>query len=637
MKRAYITLYLLGCVTLLMILHSCATMGTPSGGPIDVLPPILVRSVPEQGATNFHGDRIELIFDENVTLKDQSDKVLVSPAQKQVPTVRSNGKHVTVEFNDTLLPNTTYTIDFNNCIQDNNESNPLEDFAFSFSTGESIDSLQIAGIVLGASNLEPQQNIIVGVHCKDLTDLAFYKTPFDRIARTNSLGQFRLRNLKEGQYRIFAINDVDRDNKHANPAEDIAFYDGIITPTAKRVEHFDTIRKVTHEIDSILQCTHTEFLPNDVFLSMFNENRKSRYLSKYERVDSTKLTFQFGAPNDSLPVITPLNFTPQKKHWYRLNYNESMDTLTYWLTDPSLIAQDSLKLVARYIHTGKDQQLEQYNDTLLFKRTRVKIKPKKKEKGDTVTVIPQIFTDFSAKVAQQQELTSPMRFSALTPLEGIDHRSFRLQIKKDTLWTDCEPLILKQDTLRNLERYHIDYHWEPGAEYKLNVDSAAVIDIYGHVNKASETKFKVKAVEEYCDLYIDVNFREPAFVELLGTDDTPKYTATLKDGVAQFLSITPGAYYARLIHDRNGNGKWDTGNYDEHLQPEDVYYYSKKLNLRKNWEVTEHWDLFSLPVDKQKPSELKKNKPEAKKWEQKKTETKKSSDDDDTTTASTKK
>ena len=189
-----------------------------------------LKSSPSPNAINVNKNKIELSFDEIVTLKDPSTKIVVSPAQTEMPKMSASGKKVTIELIDTLLDNTTYTIDFSNSIQDNNEGNPLENFAFAFSTGSTIDSLRVSGIVLNSQTLEPQQNVIVGLH-SNLSDTAFTNIKLERIARTNSLGQFVVRNVKPGKYHIFAINDVDRDYKFANPTEDIAFYDSIVVPT----------------------------------------------------------------------------------------------------------------------------------------------------------------------------------------------------------------------------------------------------------------------------------------------------------------------------------------------------------------------------------------------------------------------
>ena len=233
------TLRLLVILIAGVTLVACASMGRPEGGPRDEIPPVYVRSNPTPGQLNFNGNKIVIEFDENIALDDPTNKVVVSPAQTNQPVVSALGRKVSVELRDTLLPNTTYTVDFADAIKDLNESNILDGFAIDFATGDSIDSLQISGIVLEARNLELAQGMLVGVY-SDLSDTALTTRRFDRIAKTNQLGQFTIRNLKPGDYRIFAVNDVNRD-MHWDRSEDVAFYDMTISPSSRPTTVTDTL------------------------------------------------------------------------------------------------------------------------------------------------------------------------------------------------------------------------------------------------------------------------------------------------------------------------------------------------------------------------------------------------------------
>ena len=206
-----------------MLVAACANMGRPEGGPRDELPPVYVRSNPAMGQLNVKGNKITVEFDENIALDDAMNKIVVSPAQRTTPAISSNAKRVTVELRDTLLPNTTYTIDFADAVKDLNEGNVLDGLALDFATGDTIDTLRISGMVFEAQTLEPAQGMLVGVY-SNLEDSAIHTLPMDRITKTNQLGQFTIRNLKEGTYRIFALNDVNRDY-HWDRSEDVAFYD----------------------------------------------------------------------------------------------------------------------------------------------------------------------------------------------------------------------------------------------------------------------------------------------------------------------------------------------------------------------------------------------------------------------------
>lgn len=604
---------------MLLGVAACANIGRPSGGVQDMLPPVFVKSNPAPGAVLFDGKRIEIEFDEIIQLTDPSANVTISPTQKQMPVVRASGRKVTVEFRDTLLPNTTYTIDFGTSISDNNEGNPLEGFTFAFSTGESLDSLRISGMVLGARDLEPQQGVIVGAY-SNLDDTAFLKLPMERITRTDERGRFTLRNLKPIPYRLFALKDGDRDYRYANLAEDIAFYPDTIIPRAVVELRYDTIRHLNHEVDTVQRVERAIYYPNDLLLSMFNEGRASQYLVKYERLDTTRLYFQFNTKSDRLPELRVID-REARPDWYVLQRSATADTLTYWLTDPALISCDSLRIEARYLHTDSAQQLSPVTDTLKFNYKRPKPKKKKKddEAADTARrkLIPMLA--FVYRGGTSLDVYKPLLFSTDQPIAKLDPAAVHLFIQQDSLWlpTAASPIELV-DTLSPLN-YQVKSQWVPGATYKIAIDSASIESIYGLHNGPIEQQFKVKELEEYANVELVVHTQEPAVAELLGTNDTPRRTVAITGGRALIEHVDPGDYYLRLFIDSNNNGRYDTGNYAEHRQPEDVYYYNKKLKLKKNWDVEIDWNLNAVAVDQQKPDDLKKNKPKPKKWEQKST------------------
>ena len=194
-------------VTLGAMLYSCASIGRPDGGPYDETPPRFIGSTPEAGALNNKRTKVSLMFDEFIKLEKATEKVVVSPPQIQQPEIKASGKRIQVNLLDSLKPNTTYTIDFSDAIVDNNEGNPLGNFAFTFSTGTEIDTMEVAGTMLDASNLEPIKGMLVGLH-SNLNDSAFNKLPFDRVARTDSRGRFSIRGVAPGKYRIYGLMET---------------------------------------------------------------------------------------------------------------------------------------------------------------------------------------------------------------------------------------------------------------------------------------------------------------------------------------------------------------------------------------------------------------------------------------------
>ena len=338
------TAYFVVAMIAALALYSCANIGRPEGGPRDLVPPVYVNSNPVPNQLNYKGEKVEIEFNEYIQLKDHMKKVVVSPAQKNMPIIRGLGRKVTVELRDTLLPNTTYCIDFADCIQDNNEGNPIDGFSIAFSTGDTIDSLQVSGMMLRARDLEPMQSVIVGLQ-ENLADSAFSKLPLSRIARTNEYGQFTIRNLKPGRYHVFGLNDMDGNYTYSRN-EDMAFFGDVVVPSSYQRETTDTIFKYNGEIDTIQPGVHTVFTPNDIFLAMFNEEYRSIYMKKNERVDEGKLHILFSGAVDSLPSLRVLKPTPSRSDWYRLQRTAENDSLFYWLTDSNMIKSDTILVEA---------------------------------------------------------------------------------------------------------------------------------------------------------------------------------------------------------------------------------------------------------------------------------------------------
>lgn len=625
------SLYYIFIIIAAAVMYSCANIGNPSGGPIDKTPPIFMRSNPTPNAVNVKDRKIEIFFDEIVTLKDPSTKIIVSPAQTEMPRMSALGRKVTVELVDSLLPNTTYTIDFSNSIQDNNEGNAIDNFAFAFSTGSVIDSMRVSGYVLDSRTLEPMQSVVVGLQ-SNLADSAFHKEKLQRVALTNDRGQFTIRNVSPGSYHIFALKDLDRDYKFGNPTEDIAFLDSIIVPSIGSREAADTVYNDLNEIDTIMRATRPAYFPNDILLSMFNEDRKSQYLANNLRVDSTRISLTFAAASDTLPSLSIVGRNDVPDQWYTLERSQTNDTLTYWIRPPHLVSADTLMVATTYLRTDTASNLSWGTDTLKFTFQRQKAKKKKKnEETDSLEQIR--FMELHPLANGTQEVYAPLLLQTGTPIERYSREAFHLQrkLQNDTIFYPAEikSIALRDSTLSRRDLM-LKVDWEPGAAYTLAVDSLAMTDIYGLQTKPLKVDFNVRKMEEYGNIVFNIPaVRDSAIVELLDGTEKIVLRAPVKSHRAELLNLLPGKYYARLFIDRNGNGKYDTGNYDMHLQPEETVYYPGAINLKKNWDVEQTWDIYATPIDKQKPEAIKKNKPERKKWEKVNTEKTETDEDEE--------
>lgn len=625
------SLYYIFIIIAAAVMYSCANIGNPSGGPIDKTPPIFMRSNPTPNAVNVKDRKIEIFFDEIVTLKDPSTKIIVSPAQTEMPRMSALGRKVTVELVDSLLPNTTYTIDFSNSIQDNNEGNAIGNFAFAFSTGSVIDSMRVSGYVLDSRTLEPMQSVVVGLQ-SNLADSAFHKEKLQRVALTNDRGQFTIRNVSPGSYHIFALKDLDRDYKFGNPTEDIAFLDSIIVPSIGSREAADTVYNDLNEIDTIMRATRPAYFPNDILLSMFNEDRKSQYLANNLRVDSTRISLTFAAASDTLPSLSIVGRNDVPDQWYTLERSQTNDTLTYWIRPPHLVSADTLMVATTYLRTDTASNLSWGTDTLKFTFQRQKAKKKKKnEETDSLEQIR--FMELHPLANGTQEVYAPLLLQTGTPIERYSREAFHLQrkLQNDTIFYPAEiKSIALRDSTLNRRDLMLKVDWEPGAAYTLAVDSLAMTDIYGLQTKPLKVDFNVRKMEEYGNIVFNIPaVRDSAIVELLDGTEKIVLRAPVKNHRAELLNLLPGKYYARLFIDRNGNGKYDTGNYDMHLQPEETVYYPGAINLKKNWDVEQTWDIYATPIDKQKPEAIKKNKPERKKWEKVNTEKTETDEDEE--------
>ena len=601
----------LAVVTVIAALYSCASIGRPDGGPLDETPPRFIGSTPAAGALNNTKTKVSLSFDEFIKLEKANEKVVISPPQVQQPEIKASGKKISVNLLDSLKPNTTYTIDFSDAIVDNNEGNPLGNFAFTFSTGSAIDTMEVSGTLLEASNLEPVKGMLVGMH-SNLSDTAFTKLPFDRVARTDSRGHFTIRGVAPGKYRIFGLMDADQNFAFSQKSEALAFNDSLVIPRWEERIRQDTTWVDSLTIDTVVERKYTYYLPDNVILRSFKEDLFSQYLVKNERLTPEKFTLYFAAKADTLSVLKGLNF--DERDAFIIEKNLTNDTIHYWVKDSLLYKQDTLSLSLNYLYTDTLNQLVPRTDTLNLVAKTVKKavdepKKKKKKKGEEEEPEPTKFLHVSTYIPSTMDVYDYISLSFDEPIASFDSAAIHLKQKVDTLWEDI-PFTFEQDSLQ-LRKYNLYYEWEPTREYEFSVDSTAFHGIYGLFTDKIKQNIKVRSLEEYGAIYFNVSGCDSiAFVELLDTQDKVVRKVPVVNGQADFYFLNPGKYCARLINDTNGNGVWDSGEYETKRQPEMVYYYPQILEPKANWEVEQTWDVKALPLDKQKPDELKKQKPD---------------------------
>ena len=609
---------------LMIVVYSCASMGNPDGGPYDEEPPKFVRSTPKPFAINSKEKKVTIEFDEFIKLEKAAEKVVVSPPQLEQPEIKASGRKVVVGLVDSLRPNTTYTIDFADAIVDNNEGNPLGNYAFTFSTGTTIDTMEVSGTVLSASDLEPVKNIQVGLH-SDLSDSAFMKKPFDRVSRTDSRGHFSIRGIAPGKYRIYALMDGNQNYLFDSKTEMIAFSDSIIIPAMEDAMRQDTIWKDSLTIDTIKSVGYIRFLPDDIILRAFKEENDRQYLTRSERDKENHFVLTFSARADTLPTLKGLNF--DERDAFIIEKTDRNDSICYWIKDSLIYQMDTLEIQMDYLATDTLDRLVPQTDTLFLanKLTRAerekleakaaeekeKERKKKEKKGEKIEPEPTKFLTLNVDAPSAFDLDRNVYLSFDEPVASIDTAAIHMEIKKDSLWEEIPFLFVSDSVLPR--KYEILAEWEPEKEYQLSIDSMAFKGVYGlHTNKVKQT-MKVKKLDEYGTILLNITGADStAVVELLdGSGKVLRQQRITPQNTADFYYLNPGTkFYIRLFNDRNGNGVWDTGKYSEHLQPEEVYYFPKVWEMKANFEFEENWNINAVPVEKQKLDEIKKQKPE---------------------------
>ena len=618
MKR--FSLFLLALIGLTSLIAACANQGAgPDGGPYDETPPRIVGMTAPERLQNGKRTKFSLVFNELIKVDNPTEKIIVSPPQIETPEIKVSGRRITVELLDSMRPNTTYTVDFSDAITDNNEGNPLGQYTYIFSTGQTTDTMQMSGYVLNAEDLEPVKGILAGLY-QQHHDSVFSKRAFDRVARTDASGFFSIKGVApDRDYRLYALQDADGDFHFTQPSEMLGFLHNDLRAGAFRDTRYDTLWVDSVRYDSIRIIPYTHFTPDDLVVRAFKIDVNTRHYLKAQRDVPEWFTTFFTGPSRKRPTIQGLNFDASKA--FVVNASAGNDTLTYWLADTTLLRQDTLRFA--YTYDNWDDSLAQMlpkTDTLelvpkmtFAKRAANEAKElekwnkqreKREKRGDfSKSQPPMVALQLRADVSSSLVPNRNILIQFDQPLQRFDTKKLHLRLKKDSTYHDA-PYAL--DTVpNNILAYRLRAEWRPGQEYQLVIDSAAMTSLYGRVNLATDNKFSIAKLEDFGTVFLSLsNAHESTVVQLLGSDGKPVAQAPTKNGRAEFYYVQPGKYYLRCFFDRNGDGKWTTGSWSPRRDPEEVYYFPKEIEVRANWDLNESWDVTALRLDKQKPDAL---------------------------------
>ena len=621
----------------LTLVAACARMGNPDGGWYDETPPRVVGASPTEKATGVKTRKLHIRFNEFIKIENATENVVVSPPQLESPDIKAGGKSIDIELKDSLKANTTYTVDFSDAITDNNEGNPLGNYTYSFSTGEHIDTMEVSGWVLAADNLEPVKGILVGLYA-NLADSAFRTQPMLRVAKTDGRGHFVIRGIAPGKYRVYALQDVDGDYHLTQKGEQMAFNREIIVPSSKPDVRQDTLWRDSLRIDSISRVSYTHFLPDNIMLRAFTHVQTDRFFTKAERTLPECFSLVFTAGNNELPVLRGLNFNNAERAFIVMP-TAKKDTITYWIKDSALINQDTLRMQMQYWSTDTTGQLRMKQDTIeVLAKTpyakRLKEKQKKAEewkkaqdkaqkKGEPFeTIMRPEALKVEVKVNNSIAPDENVRIELPTPLQSLDSTKVHLYSKRDTLWYEARYRIRVREggdslapvgtNLLHKRWLELQAEWKPGVEYSFELDSLALTDIYGTTSGKIKQGFKVREDKEFATLAVSLTALTDSnvVVQLLNEQDAVVKQTRALAGTANFYYLQPATYYLRLFVDRNGNGRWDTGDFYRGEEPETVYYFPEEIECKANWDATRTWNPTAKPLNEQKPGKITKQKPD---------------------------
>lgn len=654
---------------LLLILGAagCAKQSSPEGGPYDMTPPRVVRCTPEMGSTNVSAHRVRITFDEYIQLERGEDKIIYSPPQRIPPKALVNQKQLIVTYQDSLIANTTYTINFNRAIKDYNEGNYIEQYVYAFSTGDYLDTMQVSGQVLDAYTLQPVPRILAGVYNTPLPTDSLDR-PMTRMTYTDDKGHFTLQNVRDGDYYAIALVDMDRSYSYNAPNESFAItLDSFRTEVVPRSAlmpaketketKVDSLGNVADSLgvraDSLIAKEQTPttatdttatatdsispyvYLPNDLVLLLTRPKTHIIRLERLVRRDSMSLMATFTEPIDTLPqikILSPDYLTTPTSYYPDLSTDRK--SLTYWLSPHDSLARDSVVVAFTYPTTDSIGSPINKLDTMTLHAPRVqaakaKAKPKKQPKVEATETAPDGLShasDTTALAETQRELRAvtilsqenihkettrdSLWISYDMPILAIDTAQVQLAKLVDSVPHPI-PCQLRPDSIRRC-RWLVDFAKEPGTTYRLTVDTAAITGLYGGTSAPAQKDLKIASATELGSLAITLTghpTEHPLYVYLLSSKEEILATAQPDSaGLVSFKELAPGAYFLKLYVDLNENGSWDGGIYPA-TPPEPVRYLPQSVNVQARFATEQKWAYDGTPLAEQRPKDLEGDKP----------------------------
>ena len=557
---------------MLSLVH-CANVVSPTGGPKDTVPPIVLHSTPQNQATNFSDKEIHITFDEYVTLNNPNKNILISPPLDNNPEYKLSGKSLIIKFKESLKPDVTYSINFGEAIKDLHEGNVFKDYSFVLSTGENIDTLTLQGKVLQAFDHKPSADFFVMLYTNDndsvkIDSLPYLSKPY-YITKTDKDGNFKFSGLKNDEYLIFALKDGNSNLKFDLPNEDIAFIDSLVCP----IDNLQLIinnEQLTIDNDSIVNDSVKHDVKESTTYTLYSfleEDSIQRLLKKEVPEEGVlRFAFRYPAKDVKIEILETLPDTFAVFPTHSMNY----DTIT-WYFSPN---KDSLSLAINY-------------DTLINDTSAMSLKVRKtnnrRNKKEVTVKSLNVATNVSGgKLAPEQNLI----LSFKEPVTDV--------VMRDTSW-----YIVDKDTIINdlhFEKidsfglkYKLDKTFEPEKSYKIIIPDSVFFSFKGLTNDTTEIMFKVPALSEYGNIFVTVEKPDDVpqvIVELLDERDklVRRHIITTTSKV-DFKYLSPKKYKLKALFDRDGNERWSPGDFGKKQLPEEVFYHKDVFDVKANWDI----------------------------------------------------
>lgn len=524
----------------LLLFSGCASIGPgPQGGPKDKTPPKVLSMLPKNLTRNFKSKKVIIQFDEYFKLADQAKQFSISPDVEVMPSLKVKGKSLEITFTDSLEKNTTYTLNFGKAVVDVNESNAVKNLSYVFSTGADLDSLSISGNIKDSQTGKPIYEA-VAMLIPLSRDSIFGKKKASIYSLTDSSGNYKISNLREDTYRVYALKEQSSDKIYQQSSDEIGF-----------IKEPLVLKRDTQNLNMLI-------FKEDAKVFRVNDRRLNQD-------GSISLSFNQKLVKPGITILEPSKLDATKK----LKFSKAKDSVKIWLSDLSF---DSTKV--SITEDGKLLQTVNFNrgkrDT--YKRTVVAT--------DNI----------------EANLLNPNKTLKLTfgiPIEGVD--ASKITLTEDSV-VKTNFTLLKDSA--DFLSYDLNYPWKPNNIYEIKFAEGAFTGLFETKSKVFTKKFELAKKDDYGTLQVKLVVPEPNKQYLLEIENEAKIIVNTlvvaRDTTVKFANYRAGRYFIRIIYDTNKNGKWDTGDVQKGVQPEKIYNEPKELSIRANWDRNE---IVTLPKE----------------------------------------